>query len=82
MEMEYPYDDRARLYRMDKPCKTPFTVIDGGRTEIERELVELLFTPGTTPKTEYNRLMVKLEPSANRVSLATVGLESPRPTDA
>jgi hypothetical protein len=67
---------------MDKACKTPFTVIDGGRTEIERELVDLLFTPGETPQTEYNRLMAKLEPSANRVSLATVGQEFPRPADA
>jgi hypothetical protein len=63
---------------MDTPSTTPFTVIEGGRDKIEHQLVKLLFTPGLTPKGEYRRLMKLLEPSSNRVSLTTVGQESPR----
>lgn len=62
--------------------KTQFTVIDGGRDEIERELVKLVFTPGSAPKEAFGMLMKLLEPSTSRVSLVPDVTKSPRPEDA
>jgi len=45
------------------------TLIEGGRDSIERELVELLFRPGPTPKGELGRLMRLLEPASGCFSI-------------
>jgi len=59
-----------------------FLVISGDRDQIERELVQLLFTPGPTPQADLSRLITQLEPSSSRVSLRTVGPIFPHPANA
>jgi|CABR01.1.fsa_nt_gi hypothetical protein len=69
---------------MDKSNKQHLVVIEGGRDDLERELVELLFKPYLVPKEEYLRLTSRLDPKSSRVSLTLVPVEpkSPRHTDA
>jgi hypothetical protein len=65
-----------------------FTVIDGGRAELELKLVKLLLTPGPTPSEDYRRLMARLEPryasrkddeSGTRLTVIRGGKAEPQP---
>ncbi len=57
---------------MNQERKPNFTVIEGGRNEMERKLIELLFKPYVLPRDEYLRQLAELEPSASRANLTLV----------
>lgn len=54
----------------EKRRKHSLTCHEGGREEIERELVELLLRPGPTPKYDLERLMKLLDPGEGKLSIA------------
>lgn len=57
---------------MNQERKPNFIVIEGGRDEMERKFIELLFKPYVLPRDEYLRQLAELEPSASRANLALV----------
>lgn len=60
---------------MNQECKPNFTVIEGGRIDMERKLVELLFKPYLYPREEYLRQLAQLEPSPSSANLKLVFAE-------
>jgi len=61
---------------MNQERKTNFTVIEGGRNEMERKFIELLFLPFVLPKDEHQRQLAELEPSTIRATLTLVPNDS------
>jgi len=54
-----------------KPGEPNLRLVQGGRDEIEQELVKLILTTFPVPADEYNRLLSMLEPRPGRVYIAT-----------
>ena len=54
-----------------KPGELNLRLVQGGRDEIEQELVKLILTTFPVPADEYNRLLSMLEPRPGRVYIAT-----------
>ena len=64
---------------MNRTSKTALTVIEGGRGDIERRLVETFFTPYLPDNTLVSeQLAVQLKPRINPASLALFSQEPPR----
>ena len=54
-----------------KPGEPNLRLVQGGRDEIEQELVKLILTTFPVPADEYNRLRSMLEPRSGRVSVVS-----------
>ena len=65
-----------------KPGEPNLRLVQGGRDEIEQELVKLILTTFPVPADEYNRLLSMLEPRSGRVSIALAEAGFSQPTDA
>lgn len=52
--------------------KPNLSLIQGGRNEIEQDLIKLVLLTNPVPAAELNRLLSLLEPSSRRASLQTV----------
>ncbi len=62
--------------------KPNLSLIQGGRDEIEQELIKLVLTTFPIPADEYNRLRSMLEPRSGRVSIVSAEAGDSQSPDA